>query len=645
MLPTRKLLKFGTCAILLSTCIVSYLSFRIFTFQLFTGTALKPCKLEKLDPWDKSLTPYLVSPPPLQCAAKKQLMYVDMNGRLNFNKTSLKYYALDETKLICVTRALNRVLGDSEVTFEARVEVTLPVFVKSHVFRVTCTDESKNDIYDYLHFNPMWNSDAKPKDTVEDESSDNLSIIVFGIDSVSRSHALRNLPKSYQFLRKEFRAYDFEGYSKVGENTWPNLVPLLTGKNHRDFPLVLHLRKHADSMPLLWKESAIDHIASYFAEDRPDISTFNYIKSGFKFQPTDFYFRPYTLGMHTFEAKIMEPLGKPTWDCYGVSNYFDIQIEYLKGFLTYYAGKRKMAYFWNNQVCHEDFTTLSRGDESFLEFLKWMKDTGQTKNAIFITLSDHGYRIGGASLTHVGRAENNKPWLMLHVPEHILQKYPWLHETLVENSKKLVTHYDTYQTMLDILNNNAFVKQPHVEVQTNLVRRNIFFPIPDLRTCADAGIEEKYCTCEDKQNVSTTTDLAKSLAEFIVSEINEILSKHRNSCEILTLKDITEVSVTYSNSDQENLPEDEHNSFLYSLFKTPVQDFTGRYFILFHTLPGNGYFEGTVDYSKYLYRGSNQHIKLIGDPSRLDRYGNQSACMTDSFLRSYCYCKDFKPSR
>lgn len=120
-----------------------------------------------------------------------------------------------------------------------------------------------------------------------------------------------------------------EGYSKVDENTWINLVPLLTGQSHRNFPLVT-LRSYVDYMPLIWKENVMTHFETFFAWDSPDISTFNFINNGFKHVPTDYYFRP-----STFWAN--RPLS--------VKSYFDIHIEYLKEFLSRYRNKRKFTFY------------------------------------------------------------------------------------------------------------------------------------------------------------------------------------------------------------------------------------------------------------------------------------------------------------
>jgi hypothetical protein len=62
------------------------------------------------------------------------------------------------------------------------------------------------------------------------EQTDRLSVIVLGFDSTSQLNFIRRMPKSLGFLQNNLKAIKLRGYNKVGENTLPNLVPLLSGK-------------------------------------------------------------------------------------------------------------------------------------------------------------------------------------------------------------------------------------------------------------------------------------------------------------------------------------------------------------------------------------------------------------------------------
>jgi hypothetical protein len=93
----------------------------------------------------------------------------------------------------------------------------------------------------------MWNESQSRENHIGKETDEQLSIIFLGIDSASRSHALRKLPKSYKYLTEQLNAYDFKGYMKVGLNSFPNMFPLLTGENSADHPLATYFREYLDN--------------------------------------------------------------------------------------------------------------------------------------------------------------------------------------------------------------------------------------------------------------------------------------------------------------------------------------------------------------------------------------------------------------
>lgn len=54
--------------------------------------------------------------------------------------------------------------------------------------------------------------------------------MVVGLDSVSRLNFMRQLPKAYRLLTDNLDATVLIGFNKVGHNTFPNVVPMLTGR-------------------------------------------------------------------------------------------------------------------------------------------------------------------------------------------------------------------------------------------------------------------------------------------------------------------------------------------------------------------------------------------------------------------------------
>jgi len=321
--------------------------------------------------------------------------------------------------------------------------------------------------------------------------------------------------------------------------------------------------------------------------------------------------------------------------CYGNQRHLDIQIEHLKHYWANYSGKRKLSFFWTNIIGHKSFTGLRSADVNILKFLEWSKVSQSINNTVVIMLSDHGYRMGGPSSSRLGRKEANNPWLMIHVPSHIKERYPHLDQVLKENTKRIVSAYDIYQTVLAILNNKAFEQGRVRPAQLSIVRRNLFSPIPEDRTCADAGVPSTYCMCQKKTvYISNTSVLAQRLADRVVGYINNMFSKANvtNVCCELRTASISEVSVIYADSNTYNVAMEEQPSGQIS----PTQNLTGLYNVIFYTTPGLAMFSGTVSLLHFR-RDMPSQMTPKGGPARLNVYGKTSSCADKANLRKYCY--------
>ena len=510
-------------------------------------------------------------------------------------------------------------------------------------------------MYDLLHLNPFWIRNQTREKEIGIEDDGHYSVLLIGIDSVSRSHALRNLPKSYNYLTETLGAFDFKGYMRVGSNSFPNLIPLLTGKRHAAFPWVNNRLSYCDSMPLVWNEPSLKRYATIYSEDRSDISTFNFVKPGFYRSPTDFYYRPYNMAMNLFTPVIMEPISTKEKNCplecpcYANKDNFTSQVDHFKGFLSRYKGKLKYSFIWTSAV-HESFSSLRYSDDTLLDLLKWMHVKGHMDRAVVAAISDHGLRLGDFTATHIGRLEKNFPFLSLIVPTKLKTKYPWIMRNLLLNSERVTTAFDVHRTIIDIIDKaNGTFEEISPPVAKTHRARNIFSLIPMSRTCEDAGIPLNFCTCGQNYSILQYNDtLVKSLGTFAVNQLNLALANVSNICRPLALLNVTEAKVKYTCSNSPSKSRREWNlGFLNALLEFSlgydaddcIQG--GRYELLFHTLPGNGLFEVMVEYGDRTMYPDMTKMSLVGDIARIDRYGNQSHCIQrNALLRQYCYCKD-----
>ena len=177
-----------------------------------TSTA---CVIPNPDPFDPSILKFLWHPNPLVCdASQLDVIYVDENGLLQFNQSALNMLNLDHSKIHCKYRILDRHLDDDHVIFSDPVHFDSPVHVDSDFLKVTCLGKKKTLIFERILTN-IRKTVNRAGPEVLDESPDQLSVIVFGIDSVSRSAAIRKLPKTFRYLTEDLQSYDFKGYMKV----------------------------------------------------------------------------------------------------------------------------------------------------------------------------------------------------------------------------------------------------------------------------------------------------------------------------------------------------------------------------------------------------------------------------------------------
>lgn len=88
------------------------------------------------------------------------------------------------------------------------------------------------------------------------EDFDKPSVLIVAIDSLSRLNLIRSMPKTYRLLETS-GFMSLEGYTKVADNTFPNVIPIMTGM-FADDQLTKSCWKttkdELDQCPFLWKE-------------------------------------------------------------------------------------------------------------------------------------------------------------------------------------------------------------------------------------------------------------------------------------------------------------------------------------------------------------------------------------------------------
>lgn len=126
-------------------------------------------------------------------------------------------------------------------------------------------------------------NDNKLSELPTSDNKQKLSVLIVGVDSVSRLNFHRLMPRTLGII-KELGAVELYGYNKVGDNTYPNLVPVLSGYSTQELERICRTKDDEtfDNCPFIWNEFRARGYRTVFGEDACWMAIFHYLKPGFR---------------------------------------------------------------------------------------------------------------------------------------------------------------------------------------------------------------------------------------------------------------------------------------------------------------------------------------------------------------------------
>ncbi|CAG7734759.1 unnamed protein product [Allacma fusca] len=356
------------------------------------------CKIPNLNALDMSILPYLSSPSkPTNCRSNRRWTYV-VGTNVVVNLTAIRSEGYSFNNIHCCYRAISRVEQTLE-KYDDQADAVILVskdcvpldkevnYVPSEFIRVNCISK-------------LW---------------------PFYQDVVYRDHhALvqkhyrkstakkRTMPSTRKFL-KHIGAVEMLGYTKVGENTFPNAVAFLSGLNESSLEKACYFTPLTaqDSCPYIWKDFNEAQYITAHLEDSPELNAFNRFKTGFVQQQVDFYMRP-------FMQNIFGPLHS-----------------------KYCAGP----------------DTIEQKIFSFINNIENLSETNGTPYFVFTWLTGlaHSDMYGTFRETFFGWFEDKLPNFWVYLPPKLQSEFPLWAKELKLNSRNLLSPFDLYQTFRHVL--------------------------------------------------------------------------------------------------------------------------------------------------------------------------------------------------
>ncbi|KAK5646627.1 hypothetical protein RI129_005091 [Pyrocoelia pectoralis] len=584
------------------------------------------CRIAYMDPFDPSIRQYISEPEKIVCNNNTPpLMEANITYVYVLN-SSLKAYKVKHLKALkCCYSPFHRVEPtsdekDNKVSYDTCVQFNGSAKIEDEFIRVSCTYEEKEIYKDFFSFVPV-------KSRIKNFSSAQSSIkkhnvLVIGLDSISRLNLHRQMPITVKTL-KDMDAIELLGYNKVGDNTFSNLIPVLTGLSEDE--LIKYCWRNDtdkfDECNFVWKNYSQLGYATSFSEDSAWMGVFNYAKRGFKQQPTDYYWGAFN---YISEHKIGNNHYMNVDQCLGSRATYQEFLEYTMKFVQTMTQKQipYFGFFWGNTLSHDELNKPKLGDESYANFFNNLIDSHILNNTVLIFMSDHGIRWGDIRETYQGLLEERLPFLFMVLPKNYRYLYPEAFANIKRNIKSLTSPFDLHETLKDLLDpfslKRTLISKRISNRKGNERSYSLFEPIPSTRTCETAGISAHHCTCQISTAINKSDSVVINAANFTVNYLNHQLHGYAG-CAKLTLSEIYSARIHSAGNDIK--------SDIYS------DDFT----IMFRTVPGNGKFEATIrQYIHTQRKESSFHV--MGTVSRINLYKSQSWCMTNFHIKLYCYC-------
>jgi len=331
------------------------------------------------------------------------------------------------------------------------------------------------------------------------------NIFILFIDSVSRQHFRRKLPKTWQWLEKFYKPepdvkeksdselFQFLKFHGVGTWTNVNMIPAMFGTAYdKSVKSTYYLKYFKDAGYITGSAGTmcsrelidLDNSMRHFEWASYDHELYSFFCDP-NFTPVDNPF-PILNGPYSIRKKCLYGRSTAEW-----------AVDYSKQFFEAYKDYPKL-YRIDIIDQHEGTGEVVKYDDDLLhDFLVWFEENGYMKDTTIFVLSDHNFNMPG--LYSLMELEDWKKELTLPHLSIILDKnmenFEEIKENLVYNENIMVNPYDVHSTMLSLFNRKiSFTPKGH-----SLFHEK-FSLEPKERSCKQMNIKEDWCRCSEEYN-------------------------------------------------------------------------------------------------------------------------------------------------
>lgn len=396
-----------------------------------------------------------------------------------------------------------------------------------------------------------------PKVSHQSKSKDKVNLNLIMIDSVSRTHFYRSLPKTVKFLESlhdEFhpKVFDFQYLQAVKQRTYESLQALFSGYvNTTEIPFGIQdiPRKPLPISDLfgpykklgyktLWLEDLCwnwewglskDLKVVNATLDRPTL--WQNFKKALKNAKID------GVDVTLASCDILQLNGKkdPFHDlpavCFNGQHHHEYTLDYLQQYQIAIqdSGHPFLTFSMSNVAHDETGLRVQTIDEPMSRYLKFAE---RLKNTITIVFSDHGNTYGDFIQTMPeAHIETFHPFLFVIVPQDVQNLLGDVQMRIFrDNEQKLVSLIDVHNMLIQLIGENSKVSE-NTFLEKYYTPGGLLTSISSSRTCNDIPLlQPNLCICRNFEVSVEPADIHMALADFGVGVLsNLILQQHKES--------------------------------------------------------------------------------------------------------------------
>ncbi len=329
------------------------------------------------------------------------------------------------------------------------------------------------------------------------------NILFFFIDSMSRNHFKRKLPKVYEWIEKFYipknenskdhkseeythEAFQFLKYHGVGTWTNINLQPFFFGVPYDASAGVYALNyfKNRGYITGSTENTCTREFVGLYSGEMSMLAwdSYDHDFSSFFCDP-NFYSKEkvYSMvdGPYCYRRKCL----------YGRQTY-EYSVEYANQFFNAYKDQAKMFRLGNIDAHEGTGESVKYVEDDMIKFLNDFQANGHLKDTMIFFFSDHGYTMPG--IHQVLQSEDHVKELLLPFMYFLIPKntknFSQIRENLKYNENMFMTPYDMHSTLLGMLNVD---KRAYNKLGTDVINNKL----KGNEGCKKFKIKDEWCKC------------------------------------------------------------------------------------------------------------------------------------------------------